>query len=186
MSSTQLPDFEHTLVIARGNLEAPELAECHGVCCGLLCRRGSASLDAFMGLLDMLELVKNPGTALKMSLEELLVSSKAQLADEDMGITLWLPSDGETLEDRTMALSHWCSGFLAGLGASGKDGLKALSDDANEALRDLQQISSADVSDTTESEEDENAYSDIVEYIRIVVLMIREDLRGPDGLDAIH
>ncbi len=36
MSSTQLPDFEHTLVIARGNLEAPELAECHGVCCGLL------------------------------------------------------------------------------------------------------------------------------------------------------
>ena len=186
MSSSQLPDFEHTLVIARGNLEAPELAECHGVCCGLLCRRGSASLDAFMGLLDMLELVKKPGTALKMSLEELLVSSKAQLADEDLGIALWLPSDGETLEDRTMALSHWCSGFLAGLGANGEDGLKSLTDDSNDALRDLQQISSADVSDTTESEDDEKAYMEIVEYIRIVVLMIREDLRGPDGQDAIH
>ena len=186
MSSNQLPDFEHTLVIAKGNLEAPELAECHGVCCGLLCRRGNVSLDAFMGLLDMLELVRNPGTALKISLDELLVSSKAQLADEDFSIALWLPSDGETLEDRTMALSHWCNGFLAGLGASGEDGLKSLSEDANEALRDLQQISSADVSDTTESEEDERAFAEIVEFIRIVVLMIREDLRGPDGQDFIH
>ena len=178
--------FEHTLAIVQGNLEAPELSECHGACCGLLCRRASASLDAFMGLLDMLELVNNPGTALKMSLDELLVSSKTQLADEELGIALWLPSDGETLEDRTMALSHWCSGFLAGLGASGEEGLKSLTDDSNDALRDLQQISSADVSDTTESEDDEKAYAEIVEYIRIVVLMIREDLRGPDGQDAIH
>lgn len=186
MSSSQLPDFEHTLAIVQGNLEASELSECHGVCLGLLCRRAGASLDAFMGLLDMLQLVSNPGTALKMSLEELLVSSKAQLVDEDLSITLWLPSDEETLEDRTMALSHWCSGFLAGLGASGEDDLKSLTDDSNEAMKDLQQISSADVSDTTESEEDEKAFAEIVEYIRIVVLMIREDLRGPDEQDAIH
>lgn len=186
MSSSQLPDFEHTLAIVQGNLEAPELSECHGVCYGLLCRRAGASLDAFMGLLNMLELVDKPGTALKMSLEELLASSKAQLADEDLGMTLWLPSDEETLEDRTMALSHWCSGYLAGLGAGGKEDLKPLSDDSNEAMKDLQQISCADVSDTTESEDDEKAFFEIVEYIRIIVLMIREDLRGPDEQDAIH
>jgi uncharacterized protein YgfB (UPF0149 family) len=186
MSSSQLPDFEHTLVVAHGNLEPPELAECHGVCCGLLCRRSHASLDAFIGLLDMLELVRNPGTALKMSLEELLAATRAQLADEDMGITLWLPPDNETLEERTMALAQWCSGFLAGLGASGGEGMKSLSDESNEALRDLYQISAADVSDTAESEADENAFSEIVEYIRVAVLMVREDLRGPDVEDAIH
>jgi len=97
-----------------------------------------------------------------------------------------LPGDDETLEDRTMALSQWCSGFLAGLGSGGDDTLEALSDDASEALRDLQQISTADVTDTTESEEDENAFVEIVEYIRIVILMIREDLRGPDSGDMIH
>ncbi len=53
MSSTQLPDFERTLALAQGNLEAPDLAECHGVNCGLLCRLPDASLDAFLGLLDM-------------------------------------------------------------------------------------------------------------------------------------
>jgi uncharacterized protein YgfB (UPF0149 family) len=186
MNITQLPDFEHTLAIVQGNYEAHELAECHGVACGLLCRLPTASLDAFLGLLSMLELVDQPSSGLKMSLEELLKASREQLADEDMGLTLWLPSDEEILEERTMALSHWCNGFLVGVGSSGDDTLDSLSDDANEALKDLQQISTADVSDTTESEEDENAFVEIVEYIRIVILMIREDLRGPDGQDLIH
>ena len=186
MSAVRLPDFEHTLAIAQGNLDASELAECHGVACGLLCRLSNASLDVYIGLLDMLELVITPGTGLKMSLEELLNSTRAQLMDEDMGLSLWLPNDDETLEERTMAVSQWCNGFLAGLGSNGDDSLKAMSDDANDALKDLQQISTADVTDTDESEEDENAFVEIVEYIRIVILMIREDLRGPDGQDLIH
>jgi len=186
MSSTRLPDFERTLAIAKGNLEAHELAECHGVVCGLLCRLPDASVDAYLGLLDMLELVKEPGAGLKMSLDELLNASRNQLADEDMGLSIWLPDDDEMLEERTMALSSWCSGFLAGLGSSGDDSLSGMSDDATDALKDLQQISTADVSDTSESEADENAFVEIVEYIRIVILMIREDLRGPDGQDVIH
>ena len=186
MSSARLPDFEHTLAIAQGNLEAHELSECHGVACGLLSRHSDASLDAYVGLLDMLELVNSPGTGLKMSLEELLNSSREQLADEDMQLSLWLPDDDETLEDRTMALSQWCAGFLAALGSGGDDSLNTMSDDANDALKDLQQISTADVSDTSESEEDENAFTEIVEYIRVVILMIWEDLRGPDTQDIIH
>jgi uncharacterized protein YgfB (UPF0149 family) len=186
MSGARLPDFEHTLAIAQGNLEATELAECHGVACGLLCRLSNATLDVYMGLLDMLELVNTPGTGLKMSLEELLNSTRVQLADEDMSLTLWLPGDDEMLEERTMALSQWCSGFLAGLGSGGEGTLNAMSDDANESLKDLQKISSADVTDVEESEEDESAFMEIVEYIRVVVLMVQEDLRGPDGQDLIH
>ena len=139
-----------------------------------------------MSLLDMLELVKTPRTGLQMVFEELLNASRTQLADEDMSFSLWLPNEEEMLEERTMALSQWCSGFLAGIGSSGDDTLKTLSEDANEALKDLQQISTADVSDTAESEEDEVAFAEIVEYIRIVTLMIREDLRGPEGEDLIH
>ena len=186
MNAGPLPDFEHTLAIVQGNLQASELAECHGIACGLLCRDVRATLDAFIALLDMLELVKTPGSGFKLSLEELLNSTRTQLADEDMSLSLWLPNDDETLEDRTTALAQWCSGFLAGLGSGGNGPLKALSDDANEAMKDIQQIAAADVTDTSESEEDENAFTEIVEYIRVVVLMIREDLRGPDGQDLIH
>ena len=186
MNSARLPDFEHTLAIAQGNLESCELAECHGVVCGLLCRIPDASLDAFIGLLDMLEMLKTPGAGLKMSLEELLNATRGQLVDPDMGLTLWLPKDDETLEDRTMALSQWCNGFLAGIGSSGEEALGTLTDDAKEALKDLQQISLADVTDTEQSEEDEKAYTEIVEFIRVAILMIREDLRGPDDQDSIH
>lgn len=186
MSATRLPDFEHTLAIAQGNLEAAELAECHGVACGLLCRLPEASLDAFIGLLGTLKLLDEPGTGLNMSLEELLNASRLQLADEDMGLALWLPNDEETLEERTMSLAQWCSGFLAGLGSGGDDSLDAMSDEANEALKDLAQISTADVMDTEESEDDENAFAEIVEYVRVAILIIREDLRGPDAQDLIH
>lgn len=186
MSSAELPDFEHTLALAQGNLEAPEMAECHGVTCGLLCRMPDASLDTLIGLLDMLEIVNSPGSGLRMAFDDLLQATRAQLADIDMGFSLWLPGDSEMLEERTMALAQWCSGFLAGLGSSGDRTLNALSDDANEALRDIQQISRADVTDTSQSNEDETAFAEIVEYIRIVILMIREDLRGPDGGDSIH
>lgn len=186
MSTTPLPDFEHTLALAQGNLEAPDLAECHGVNCGLLCRLPDASLDAFLGLLDMLELIKTPGTSLRLTLEDLLNSTRSQLLDEELGFSLWLPNDDEMLEERTMALAQWCSGFLAGLGSSGDDTLKTMSEEGNDAIKDLQQISTADVADTDESEEDEIAYAEIVEYIRIAVLMIREDLRGPEERDLIH
>lgn len=186
MSAGNLPDFKHTLSLVQGKLEASELAECHGVACGLLSRDTEATLDAFIALLELLELVKTPEYNFKLSLEELLGSTRSQLADEDMGLSLWLPGDDETLEDRTYALGPWCNGYLAGLGAGGKGLLSALSDDANEAMKDLQQIATADVTDTSESEEDENAYSEIVEYIRVVVLMIQEDFRGPGGQDLIH
>ena len=186
METNQLPDFESTLTIARGQLEAPELAECHGVACGLLCRLSNATLDTYVSLLDKLELVNTPETALKLSLEELLNSSRLQLADADMGLSLWLPNDDELLEERTMALAQWCSGFLAGLGSGGDNPLKAMSDEANEALKDLQQISMADVADTSENEEDESAFVEIVEYIRVVVLTIREDLSEQNEADLIH
>ena len=181
-----LPDFEHTLAMTQGNLDAPELAESHGVACGLLCRQADSTFDAYMTLLETLEILHEPAAGLKDSLEDLLVSSAEQLADDNMSLTLWLPEDEEILEERTMALSQWCTGFLAGLGGGGKESLTTLSEDATDALNDLMQISKAEVVDTAESEEDENAYTEIVEYVRIVVYMIREDLRGPDELDQIH
>ena len=58
--------------------------------------------------------------------------------DEEFGFVLWLPDDEESLEERTIALAQWCSGFLAGLASGGQ--LDALSEEAKEAIEDLQQI----------------------------------------------
>ena len=68
--------------------------------------------------------------------------------------------------------------------------LDALSEEAKEAIEDLQQIARAEISspgqDAGESEEDEVAFSEIVEFVRVVALMMREDFRGPGQDEAIH
>ena len=188
MSAPDLPEFDHALKLGRGNLDAAELAECHGLLCGLVCRESSSSAGDYLAQLSAMQLVVDPGPALNEILVETWHNTVAQLADEDMGFALWLPDDEEPLEDRTVALAHWCSGFLAGLG-SGRQ-LEALSEEAREAIGDLQEIARAAVTAAPDEqrrlEEEEAAFAEIVEYVRVVTLMMREDFRGPDEHEAIH
>ena len=176
MSSPTLPDFERTLRLSQGNLDAAELAECHGLLCGMLCRNRAIVPGDFMQNLAAMQLVANPGAALMAALHEIL------------GFALWLPDDDEPLEERTLALAQWCSGFLAGLAAGGQ--LDALSAESREAIEDLQQIARAEISSSQpsagEREAEEGAYAEIVEYVRVVALMMREDFRGPERDDPIH
>ena len=186
MSAPSLPDFDHVLRLSQGNLDAAELSECHGLLCGMLCCESGSTANDFMTELAAMTLVVNPGTALESSLIETHKSTQYQLDDEELGFVLWLPDDEELLEERIMALGQWCSGFLVGLASSGQ--LDALSEEAKEAIDDLQQIARAELSSTAEgeSEEEENAYAEIVEYVRVVALMMYEDFRGPGHDEAIH
>ena len=188
MTAPSLPDFERTIRLSQGTLDAAELAECHGLLCGLLCRETNATPGDFIYQLAAMQLVVEPGAALESVLSETFESTLRQFEDEEFGFALWLPDDEESLEDRTIALAQWCSGFLAGLGSGGQ--LDALSEQATEAIEDLQQIANAEISvpgeGTAENEEDEAAFTEIVEYVRVVALMMREDFRGPEQHEAIH
>ena len=188
MSSPPLPNFEQTLKLSQGNLDAAGLAECHGLCCGLLCRDSGLTAGEYLNHAEAMKLLVKPGVELAAAMSEALESTARQLQDEEMGFELWLPDDDEALEERAIALAQWCSGFLAGLGSGGQ--LEALSEEAREAIGDLQQIARAELSPPAEGEsddeEDESAYAEIVEYVRIVALTMREEFRGPDHDDAIH
>jgi uncharacterized protein YgfB (UPF0149 family) len=188
MSAPELPDFEHTLQLGSGRLDAAELAQCHGLLCGLVCRESSPTAGDYLQQLSAMRLVVDPGQALNAALMKAWESTVAQIDDEEMGFALWLPDDDEPLEDRTVALARWCSGFLAGLGSGGQ--LEALSEEATEAIGDLQEIAraelSAEQSEPPRLEDEENAYAEIVEYVRVVALMMREDFRGPGADEAIH
>lgn len=191
MSMPDLPDFHHALALAQGNLDAGELSECHGVLCGLLVRHPDCEPQVYFTLLSMLEIVDAPGAALQSVLTDLHFAAGRQLADQEMRMAIWLPDDEESIEDRTAALAQWCNGFLAGLG-SGDDGrLDTLSAEAAEALADLQQIALAAVESSPDDseddlEEEEMAFMEIEEYVRITVMMLREDMRGPAANDSIH
>ena len=188
MTAPSLPDFERTLRLGRGDLDAAALAESHGLLCGLVCRESGRDAGDYLRHLSAMRLVVEPAEALHAALIEAWRSTVAQFEDDEFGFRLWLPDDDEPLEERTVALGRWCSGFLAGLGSGGQ--LDALSEEAREAIGDLQEIARAELSaqgsDGPQSEEDESAFAEIVEYVRVVTLVLREDFRGPQADEAIH
>lgn len=186
-----MPDFERTLALGQGNIDEGGLAECHGVACGLLVRQPDSDPGTFLQLLEMLEIIDQPGPALREVLVDLHGVAGRQLSDEAMGLVIWLPDDERSLEIRTFALAQWCNGFLAAIGSGGDDRLNTLSEEAGEALADLREIAMAEIDaegaqDEVVAEADEQAFAEIVEYIRIAVLILREDLRGPGASDSIH
>ena len=188
MSAPPLPDFERTLKLSHGNLDAAELAECHGLLAGLLCCNTGITAGDFLSHLAAMQLLLEPGEAMSAVMVEAWESTGKQLEDEELGFELWLPDDDELLEERAIALGQWCSGFLAGLGSASR--LEGLSEEAREALADLMEISRAELSSTSGdaagSEEDEGAFAEIVEYVRIVALSLFEEFSGPGNDDVIH
>ena len=189
MSVQHLPDFEQALALGAGEVDEPMLSECHGVACGLLLRQPGSTVGPYLELLATLEVMPRPQPALQDALAGLLERSTAQLGDRNMGLEIWLPEDESPLQHRTQALGQWCAGFMAALGAGGEQPLNTLSDEGQEALADISEIARADIGapeDAEQSEEDEQAFAEIVEYLRIAVLILQEDLRAPDTDEAIH
>jgi uncharacterized protein YgfB (UPF0149 family) len=100
-----------------------------------------------------------------------------------------LPDDDEPLVARSAAMALWCSGFLFGLGAGGVRDFSVLPEDVREIAGDIAEISRAGV-DGGESEEDEAAYAELVEYLRAGVTLVFEILEsersGPESGHTIH
>jgi len=179
------------LHLSRGSLDAAELAECHGVLCGMICSENGQTAADFMSQLSNLHLAVDSDSVLHDALIEVFNSTTQQLADEELRFNLWLPEDDRPLAERTESLAQWCTGFLAGIGLGGP--LPSLSEEAAEALADLRQIARAgfslradDEGETSAGEENEQAFCEIVEYVRVVTLILREELRGPGADDRIH
>lgn len=171
-------------------------AECHGVLCGLLCASDAVAGPAWVnqvlaGRLDLPAAGDGPlpGGASDEDHALLLIlyrSTVAQLEDPDYGFEPLLPDDDIPLTQRVAALSHWCQGFLLGLGFGGVQDQAKLPGDSHEVMRDFVEISRLGQGDAGAGNDDENAFAEIVEYVRMAALVVYEELRPlraarPDG-----
>jgi yecA family protein len=104
-----------------------------------------------------------------------------QLHDDSFGFDLLLPADSAALSERTMALSEWCEGFLYGLALGGLREAAELPETVHDVMRDFYEISHAGFSCDDQDEADEKAFMEISEYVRISVLLLREELQPAPG-----
>lgn len=149
-------------------------AEAHGILIGQL--SGGLQLDGLMWLKQFLlgiGVKREPVEDQRNWFYQFHEISAKALADAELTFQLLLPDDDDPLEERLEAVGDWCSGFLAGFASAGHADADKLPEDIAAAIKDLVEITKVDIE--VEGEvgfEEENAYFQLVEYLKTVALLI--------------
>jgi uncharacterized protein YgfB (UPF0149 family) len=173
------PDFDE-LNAALDQLDTEvQASEVHGTLTGLLCVNVGAGSDIWQkNLWPHLpedDLLINEALAVFNRAHD---ATRRQLNDPTCDFQLLLPDDESPLAERVNALGDWCQGFLIGLSLGGIKDFTALPENAKEIANDLVEIARAGTSyELGETEEDENAYAELLEYIRVGILLINEEVQ---------
>ncbi|MDP3858874.1 MAG: UPF0149 family protein [Stagnimonas sp.] len=149
-------------------------SEYHGALCGALCVRGSSEVDP-LRLLERVA-IEAPPPEVQGPLASLRDATARDLADADSGIRLLLPDDEQPLALRARALGQWCEGFLFGLASRGGLNLAQASAEVREVVEDLSQFTRAEFNDGDNAEIEEEAYAELVEYVRVGLQLVFVEL----------
>ena len=154
-------------------------SEVHGTLCGLLCANTGAAAEVWQ---QALWPNRPSGDLLAAEANEIFTTchdiTRLQLNDPNCEFQMLLPDDDDSLDQRVHALGDWCQGYLIGLSLGGIKDFAPLPDDAREIANDILEIARAGTTYELEgNEEDENAYAELVEYLRVGVLLINEELQ---------
>ena len=156
-------------------------SDLHGSLTGFLCGGGIASPRNW---LQRLEIDTDTGAVTQARLEllnRLFKDCRSQLDDPTRIFEPLLPGEDEPLAERADALVQWCRGFLGGLGLSGANLESGLSEDGAEILRDFGTIAGTRF-EYEDAEEDESALAEVLEFIRVGVLLLHTEMTAPaDG-----
>lgn len=176
-----LPTYNE-LAEALQNTESPlDPSEAHGLLCGIICST-SEELDESWQKFVIGDKENARSTAL---LQHLYETSYHEMSDFSFEFSLILPSDSADINSRTETLSLWCQGFLTGLQQSPTPMEERVSEEVIDALNDIVEIAQVNFGDIAESDEDETAYFELVEYVRLVVLMVYHELQMEKNEDEI-
>lgn len=171
LAEIRFKDFEDVLATA-GSLS--DAAEAHGSLCGALCSTAPYRMQ------DWINEILPDGSALSdesaAMIERVFAATASAFGEQGMEFEPLLPDDEQPLNGRANALALWCTGFLYGLGAGQISDLEALSGEVGEIVRDFTEISRATGDDADSDESNEQAYAELVEFIRVAAQVVFEEL----------
>jgi hypothetical protein len=188
MLAATYEEFERVLREARA---LPEPAEAHGTLAGALC--SSRNYGLIEWLREILPDDSPDHAALKGPvLQNVYDSLVRTLVGNDADFAPLLPDDERPLSERADALSLWCQGFLYGLGSGATSDPGTVSTEAGEIIRDFTEITHVGVDAGDENEENETAFAEVLEFVRVGVQLLFVELapaRGEEpapGAASIH
>jgi uncharacterized protein YgfB (UPF0149 family) len=171
MFQVTFPEVARVLQSLQSSVAA---AESHGCLCGALCTVQQYPVETWLD--ELVPDADEDAADDRATLRLLFADTIRALRGDEMEFHLLLPDDDAPLVERAMALSQWCQGFLYGFGTGGAVPRERLSGEVEEVLRDLTHISQASVETGADAEEEEQAYAEIIEYVRAGVQLIHDEL----------
>ena len=192
-SFPDIPQLEDLLFNVDATMGA---TESHGALCGMLCAQGATEASQWMLFVlgeheETSKLLQQTGKKL-LQIHQISVE---QMNDTDAEFELMLPDDDEPLEMRVEALGTWCQGFVYGLSVGGIKEETVLPEDSKELIRDILEISRAGyvadneaelATEEENTEEDEVAFMEVSEYVRMGILLIYEELQPLQSSQTVH
>jgi uncharacterized protein YgfB (UPF0149 family) len=164
-------EIQRTLVASHA-LADP--AEAHGTLAGALCALVPYRLEDWLAEI-LPEGAGGPADS-DPALQTLYASTAAALSGRDMEFNLLIPDDDRPIEERTHALTLWCTGFLYGLGTNGAADAQRMTGELGEIVRDLTEITRADLDHFDSLEANESALAELVEFVRVGVQLVFDEL----------
>lgn len=157
-----------------------DASQTHGLLSGRLAIAGADS--GFDWLNQVLE-GTNQADALRGECEGLLgtlfATTYQQLAERLSAFAPLLPDDEDSPALRATALAHWCEGFLHGL-VGGEHGVelraRLQAEPLADIIRDMLQITRAAIDEDSDEASDDEAYFELVEYVRVAAQLAFEEL----------
>jgi uncharacterized protein YgfB (UPF0149 family) len=173
VSALVLPDQDALEDEIRSATLAVDAFELHGSLCGYLCGGGHGDRGDWLQRLAL-----DPAVVIERdsALDQLYQATSQQLDAQDFDFVVLLPDDAQPLDTRADALVAWCRGFLGGFGLAAPPAA-ALSEEANEVLEDIGRIAASSLSYEGD-ESDEEALTEIVEFVRVAALLVHSDCVG--------
>jgi len=172
MHTASYAEIQRVLADERSMTDA---AEAHGTLAGALCTAGAYRFE------DWLHEILPDGRTQDISagaLRSLYFVTAETLNAAEMEFNLLLPEDSQPLHERAAALAQWCVGFLYGLGSSSIQDLSKLPGEVGEVVRDFDEITRVGVEVSDGDEQNEGAFAELVEFVRVGVQLVFEELEG--------
>ncbi|MBM0108421.1 UPF0149 family protein [Steroidobacter sp. S1-65] len=168
--------FAEIVRVLEGLGSSVPAAEAHGCLVGALCTSPHYPLERWLEEIIPEQDRRNDDDS-QQALRLLYADTLKALRGEDMDFEVLLPDDDISLAARAGGLSQWCQGFLYGFGTGQPPKQQQLPGNVNEILNDLTHIGRASVELEGEgSESEEEAYAEVVEYVRVGVQLIHDEL----------
>ena len=188
--------FAEMVRVLEGLGSSVPAAEAHGCLVGALCTSPHYPMERWLEEIIPDEDRRSDDDA-QQALRLLYADTLNSLRGEDMDFDVLLPDDDIPLVSRAGGLSQWCQGFLYGFGtgqatkqagnrageqagnqaSTAADAQDELPVNVTEILNDLTHIGRASVEIEGEGDEsEEEAYAEVVEYVRVGVQLIHDEL----------